>query len=118
IAHRAVPIEKVFFGIPLYAEGWQKLSGGAHRGLDEDLGFSDVQDAMRRYGATLTRSEQDGSSFIEYTDVSEDEFIVWFEDAVSVGWKLPFLDKYGIHKIAFWHLGGADPSVWRTLRNS
>ncbi|MGI9304255.1 MAG: glycosyl hydrolase family 18 protein [Gammaproteobacteria bacterium] len=115
VKKKRIPEEKIFLGIPLYAEAWRMRSPGKTEGLDQDLTFTDVQKAMRKYKAKLRWSDENASPFITFKNTNGTNYEVWFENKESVSQKLTFLDAYGLRNVALWRLGGEDPQIWQAL---
>jgi spore germination protein len=99
-----IPPEKVILGIDLLGYNW---SGG--RGVTID--HHRAKTLADKHGATIRRSADESPSFI-YRDSLGDRHEVWWEDAKSVGVKLPLVTKYDLGGVFFWRLGGEDSAVW------
>jgi spore germination protein YaaH len=99
-----IPPEKVILGIDLLGYNW---SGGRGATIDNKR----AQALADKHGATIRRSADESPSFT-YRDSSGKRHEVWWEDARSVGVKLPLVTKYDLGGVFFWRLGGEDAAVW------
>lgn len=115
---REVSAEKLFLGIPLYAEAWEPVDSGGFRGSRVDLTFKDIKRVQRKYaGSRLSNDRYDNPSFV-FESGKGDKRIVWFENGTSVQRKLLVGAKFGICNFAFWRLGGEDPRVWAKVKRA
>lgn len=113
---RRVPADKLFIGIPLYAESWSKVEGdcaaaACYKGDNFDLTYEDVRQVMFETGAEPGWDEASASPYLAYEDKTGKQ-MMWFEDHRSVAKKLLLREKYGICHIGLWRLGGEDPKIW------
>ena len=121
VKKRDIPPNKLYLGIPLYAEGWQELGENddtAYRSLDIDLTFIDVQRLISKYQADEIWSNKYTSPNIIYHPDSNTRRVIWYENNRSITAKLALGNKYGVCNAAFWRLGGEDPDIWKTLCKS
>lgn len=110
-----LPAEKLFLGIPLYAEAWEPLKSGGYRAARVDLTYSDIERVRKKYvGGTLNSDRYDTPSFIFKTSGGRKR-IVWFENRASVQRKLAVGREFGVCNFAFWRLGGEDPRIWDSV---
>ena len=116
IEERRVPRDKLFLGLPLYAELWEERRPGEYRGLDVDLTFADVQARKEQHGGREEWSDEHQAPSLTYRDGDGRAHIVWFEDARSSQAKLSMASALGICNLALWRLGGEDPEFWKLLR--
>ena len=117
-----LPRQKVFMGLPLYAESWQRdtTSCGGKRcytGTDRDLTYSDVASIAMSTGQATFWDETSQTAFFVDQD-SDPVEVYWYEDQRSVARKLQLREEFGICNIALWRLGGEDPGVWDAIRDA
>lgn len=105
-----IPSHKVILGIVLLGYDWVDEQG-------ETVDFSQAQ-ARAESNDTIVQRAEDGSPTFTYQDSSGRQREVWFEDATSVGSKLPIVDEYELGGAFFWRLGGEDPHVWPVVRGA
>lgn len=105
-----IPPEKVVLGIVLLGYDW-----GDGPGITVD--YEQAHSIAEAHDATVRRSE-DGSPWFAYRDSSGTRHEVWYEDAQSARAKLTLVSEYGLGGAFFWRLGGEDPRVWPTARDT
>ena len=105
-----IPREKVFIGIVLLGYDW-----GDGPGVTVD--YEQAHSLAQAHDATVQRSD-DGSPSFSYRDSSGTQHEVWYEDARSARAKLDLVSEYGLGGAFFWRLGGEDPGVWPTARET
>jgi len=104
--------EKFFLGIGTFGYKWQTDSDKAAEGLT----FEQVQKILSDNQIEVNWNETYKSPYFEY-EKSGTEYVVWFENAQSVGEKLNLADKKGFGGVNFWRLGGEDPKIWELIKN-
>ena len=113
---RKIPRDKLYMGIPLYAEAWEQRSSGRYRWLKVDLTFTDVKRLMNKYKASEIWDNKQASPYITFQDKKGRRRVIWFENNHSLEKKLTLGEKYGICNIALWRLGDEDPGIWQRFR--
>lgn len=108
----AIDSERLWFGIPLYAESWRSSCDTTCEG--EDLTHADAVRIRAQKGSTMQRDELAAESYIK----DRRGRTIWFEDAWSIRQKIELARARGICRFAFWRLGGEDPEVWSLLRGN
>lgn len=115
---RDVPSERLFVGIPLYAEAWEPVGEDGYRAARVDLTYTDIQRVRKSHrDGTLSSDTYDTPSFVFETRGGK-ERIVWFENRASVERKLAVGREFGVCNFAFWRLGGEDPKVWKSVERA
>jgi spore germination protein len=112
-----IPRNKLFFGIPLYAEVWEKRGKDYHQ-MDIDLTFNDIEKLEQRHGVREKWSEEYATPFITYRSTTGAKRIAWFENQKSVAHMLKLGSQLQICNIVLWRLGGEDSGVWQSLRQA
>jgi spore germination protein YaaH len=110
-----IPLEKVFMGIPLYAQEWYQDTQNSYIGIDQDVTHSKLAEIVSRYNISEKWDLEFKSPYITYTK-REKKHVVWFENSESFAGKLDLAQTYQIRNFAFWRLGGEDKQVWEILR--
>lgn len=116
VRDRQVPPDKIFLGLPLYAQEWKERRSGGFRGLDRDLTFADARRRLAEHEGELGWSSEHATPFITYRGRKGKKHVIWFEDERSNRHKLELAAGLGVCHVALWRLGGEDPDVWELLR--
>lgn len=115
---REVPAEKLFLGIPVYAEAWEPLGHGRFRAAAFNLSYVDVKRAEQEYDVEPEWDEEHSSPRLVFESDAGKKRIVWFENRTSVDRKLAVGREFGICNVGLWRLGGEDPDAWNSLREN
>ena len=109
-ATSVIPAAKVELGVNLYGYDWveSKAEGVMHDQVSAQLNTS---------GAARVWDSTAAEPHYSYT-ADGTSHTVYYADAQSVGARLGIVDDYGLAGVAFWRLGGEDPAVWNTIRNT
>lgn len=118
IEKRGVPLDKVFFGLPLYAEMWKRKSNNQFVGVDEEYTYREISSITDRFDGEVKWSDQHGSPYLLFRDNKGVEHVAWFENKRSIREKLKLKAKYRIKNLALWRLGEEDPGIWEEIRES
>jgi spore germination protein YaaH len=105
-----IPPEKVILGIVLLGYDW-----GEGPGIT--VAYEQAHSTAAANDATIQRSKE-GSPWFAYRDSSGTRHEVWYEDSQSARAKLTLVSEYGLGGAFFWRLGGEDPGVWPTARET
>ena len=111
-----VPREKIFMGVPFYGHDWAQNRFGLYHGIDDDLTFDKAMSLSRRYETEILFDKTSETPYLTYERGGETH-VAWFENADSLKAKLELREKYNIPNLAFWRLGGEDPTTWEILKN-
>ncbi len=106
-----VPPDKLILGIPLYGYDWDVTAGPPARSVRYDQ----VQELLRRSGATSGYDATEHEAWIRYTDEQGHRHEVWHADVRSVTARLNLALDRGLAGVALWRLGHEDPAVWPEL---
>jgi spore germination protein YaaH len=112
---RQVPLDKIYLGLPLYAESWSEVKPSRYRMDGLDLTWADVVRIEERYEVERHWDERSSTPYLDYRDRNDRSRVIWFEDARSIATKLELRERFGVCKVALWRLGGEDPGVWSQL---
>lgn len=105
-----LPLEKIYFGIPLYGQKWEKDKKKSGVGLE----YEEIAKLLERKGIEAKWDEKAKSPFFTYEEKGK-TYEVWYEDKRSVAEKVDLAEKTGMGGIFFWRLGREDPRVWEHL---
>ncbi len=108
-----LPKEKIFVGIPFYAEIWRIRGENVYRGVREETTLRDAEDLREEQGATLEYSFTAASPHFEYE--TSDPHTVWLEDKRSIKSKLALARSLGLSNIAIWRLGAETEDIWEAF---
>jgi spore germination protein len=102
-AVKAIPKQKIFMGIPMYAYDWIELP----EGNTQARAYSQ-QKALEKalsHGSTIRYDPKTKSPHFSYIDQDGRKHTVWFEDARSILAKYRLINRYGIRGMGGWRLG-------------
>lgn len=104
-----MPLNKIFFGIPLYGVRWEvnKKDGKGYV-------YTEIEQLEQKYNVQPQWNTNSQSPYLRYTEDGTN-YELWFENARSVQAKIDLVKKNGLGGITFWHIGGEDPAIWKTL---
>lgn len=109
-----IPPKKIFMGIPNYGYDW-KLPYIKGESRANSLSNVEAVDLAREKGATILFDEKAMSPYFTYTDIDNNEHIVYFEDARSIEAKLFLANKYGFSGVSYWNIMKYFPQNWLVL---
>lgn len=113
-AVRVIAPKKIFLGVPIYGYDWPlPFQRGTTRA--ESLSPQRAVELARRYRTDILYDEQAQAPYFYYTDRSERQHVVWFEDARSMDAKLRLVREYGLQGVGYWNLMRAMPQNWTLL---
>lgn len=92
-----IPPEKIILGISLSGRDWQLESGGC---ADRSVGLNQALTIAARYGAQVGFDNKTQSPVFCYTDEQGRKHTIWFEDALSLYYKLQLIGKYGLKGVS------------------
>lgn len=115
---QGVPDDKIFLGLPLYAEVWERKNNNQFVGVDKEFTYREISSVTDRFDAEVKWSDPQGSPYLSFRNNKGVDHVVWFENKDSIREKLKLKAKYGIKNIALWRLGDEDPGIWEEIRES
>ena len=112
IIAQGVSPTKIVLGTAQNGHDWLLDS---HQELVDDITSREMLSLASFLDAQLIWDEKVQSYFFNYTDQNGTEHVVWLEEARSFESKLALAERYNLHGVALWFLGGEDPKVWEIL---
>lgn len=106
-----VPPRKVALGVPLYGYDWPLYGDGTATARLH----TDIVRIQQEHGGVRGWSAEDAAPYLRYRTTAG-ERVIWFNNARAVRAKLELAERYGLHGLSFWAVGGEDPAVWRVVR--
>lgn len=107
-AVRAVPLEKLFIGIPRYGYDWSEDPSWENWGY----GYQFFVDKKQTYGGTTSRYPDGNEVILEYTDSEGNDHVCYYCDAETTRSKEQFLSNYPIGGYCYWYLTSGDPTYF------
>jgi spore germination protein YaaH len=119
-----VPPEKLLLGIPFYGYEWQTTSSEPESFTFPRTGATA---SYKRVKELLTRREELGieehweesalAPYLTYT-LNDEHFMVYYENARSIAYKLEYVHQLNMAGIAIWSLGydGSSRDLWESIR--
>ena len=107
-AVRAVPLEKLFIGIPRYGYDWSTDPEWPNWGY----GYGYFQDKVNTYGGTLTRTGDGKELRYEYKDGEGFDHVCYYCDVETTRQKQAFLSQYPVGGYCYWHLTSGDERLF------
>ena len=106
-----IAAEKIILGVPNYGYDWTLpfVQGESRaRSLSNEAAVA----LARRYRTEILFDETACAPWLRYTDETEREHVVWFEDARSIEAKLRLAPEYGLHGAGYWNLDRPFAQNW------
>jgi len=116
-----VPKEKILLGIPFYGRYWK--NGSSYGGYG--IGLDDIEILKNRYESTEYFDETskspclivnikpgDPTTYIFGRALLPGIYTIWYENELSLKYKLNLVQKYDLMGTSSWSLGQEIPDVW------
>lgn len=107
-----MPLNKIFFGIPLYGVRWE---------VDKKEGigylYTEIEELQKKVNAKPQWDKNSQTPFIRY-DENGKLYELWYENAESVKAKTALVKTNGLGGVTFWHIGGEDPGIWNNIKEA
>jgi spore germination protein YaaH len=120
-----VPKEKLVLGIPFYGYEWQTTSTDPSSNTFPDTGhavvYSRIQELLSEdnpYQVTENWNEAALSPYLTYQEDGK-TYILYYDDARSISYKLDYVNQLDLAGIAIWALGyeGENLELWEVIEN-
>jgi len=105
-----IPKDKIMLGVAAYGYDWSARGSKAYS-------ISGAYNTAAKYGSQVMWDPISQSPYFNYKDDSGIAHTVWFENNMSVGYKLDVVNNSGLSGIAIWRLGLENGDYWTTIRN-
>jgi Predicted glycosyl hydrolase len=107
-----LPVDKVMLGIAAYGYDWPSDGSKA-----KAYSIPQAYNVAASYGAEIKWDDVSKSPYYNYTDSAGIFHTVWFENGISLGYKLDIVNSLNLRGIAIWRLGLDDSNFWTTISN-
>lgn len=109
-----MPANKIVMGQNLYGYDWTLpfVQGGP---ISKAVSPQQAIAIAREHHVSILYDETAQAPYFRYTDVTNKEHEVWFEDARSIQAKFNLIKELNLNGIAYWKLGLSFPQNWLLL---
>jgi spore germination protein len=111
-----VPLEKIRIALPTLGYDWQ-LPFEQGKTKANALNFDSALALAVDMNAVIQFDENTLSAYFEYTDINEQQHIVWFKDARSIDSSLKILQSYGINGVGIWNIMFYFAQLWLVINS-
>lgn len=124
--NQGVPKDRIIAGLPFYGRMW-KLDGPNLEGQNitgKGLSSTRVEPLVNQFNGSIHFDKNTQSSyatfnipkgqnaFVGSTNLTEGDYVIWFENEPSISAKLSIPSKYGIKGTGSWALYHETPDTW------
>lgn len=109
-----IPLDKIRIVLPTLGYDWQ-LPYVPGRSKANALNFDSALALAAQMKAVIQYDENTLSAYFEYTDINNQQHIVWFKDARSIDTSLKILQSYGIKGIGVWNIMYYFAQLWLVI---
>jgi spore germination protein YaaH len=106
----AIPKEKLLLGTAAYGYDWSSNGTKAY-------GIIGIYNLASTYGTSIKWDSVSQSPYFTYTDTSNINHTVWFENAQSLNYKLDLVNSYNLAGIGIWRLGLENSDYWTSIES-
>ncbi|MHB1167179.1 MAG: S-layer homology domain-containing protein [Carboxydocellales bacterium] len=105
----AIDPQKVIMGAPLYGRRWKDGKGGG------GVSYTYAQQLLTENNGTLLWSDSAKTPYFSVRDAQGVNQVVYFENQLSLQYKMDYAAELKVAGAAFWRLGFEDTSWWPDL---
>ena len=109
----SVPAGQVVLGIPFYSRVWSQKDGELSTSA---IHMSAIPDYMERHDLKQQWRDKEEQNYVEYTEDGT-KYMLWIEDATSIGERLTVMKENALAGCAFWKLGNEPESIWDVIND-
>jgi spore germination protein YaaH len=114
-----VPREKIVLGVPFFARYWNNGAGGYGIGSNTIDALVENYNGKIHYDtdsespyAKFTINKNDPVTRINSKNLTQGNYVVWFEDINSIEKKIGLVHKYNLKGTGSWSLNQAPTNIW------
>lgn len=104
-----IPGEKILLGTAAYGYDWSSRGTTA-------CTIDGINNLASYYGKDILWDSVSMTPYFNYTDTGGIRHAVWFENSVSLSYKLDIVNDLNLSGIAIWKLGLENSSYWNTIK--
>lgn len=109
-ATTVIPKEKIYLGLAAYGYDWVGTETKAYS-------INGIYNLAASYGATINWDNVSKSSYFSYIDSNGKSHTVWFENSMSIEYKLDLVNSYDLGGIGIWRLGLENSDYWNVIKS-
>jgi spore germination protein len=107
----AVSSEKLILGIPQFSYDWRVDKNGRTLSVATNRTYNEVMKIMEEYNAPRKWDSVARTPFVDYKGLDGYLHSIHYCDRESVYHELKLVQKYRVHGISFWKIGGEDSAT-------
>lgn len=109
-ATTVIPKEKIYFGLAAYGYDWSSNGTKAYS-------INGCYNLAVSNNATIHWDSTSKCPYFNYTDSNGIEHAVWFENSMSIEYKLDLVNLYDLGGIGIWRLGLENSDYWNVIKS-
>lgn len=109
-ATTVIPKEKIYLGLAAYGYDW---SGNETKAYS----INGIYNLATSNGAVINWDNVSKSSYFSYIDSSGKNHTVWFENSMSIEYKLDLVNSYNLGGVGIWRLGLENSDYWNVIKS-
>lgn len=117
------PSEKILLGVPFYGYEWQTTSRNqtatTYPGSGKTANYKAIKEILSQKKALKVQESWNDDNLVPYLSYEKDgkTFIIYYENANSLSYKLDYVNQLNLAGIAIWALGyeGDNLDFWKTI---
>ena len=109
-ATTVIPKEKIYFGLAAYGYDWSSNGTKAYS-------INGCYNLAVSNGATIHWDNTSKCPYFNYTDSNGIAHTVWFENSMSIEYKLDLVNTYDLGGVGIWRLGLENSDYWNVIKS-